>query len=96
MQAFYHGTTSAANIGHMLCPPADTGVLSEKGRNKNLDRVFFTRDLGLARIYAGRAARSLGGTPVVYRVISPVDTKCLSERKGASVYHAQWAFCEAL
>ena len=33
-----------------------TGRLSEEGRKKNLDRVFFTSSIGSARIYAGRAA----------------------------------------
>lgn len=80
----------------MLCPPVDTGVISEVGRKKNLDRVFFTEDIGLAKIYAGRAARSYGGEPVVYRVVSPVDVVCLSDTKGATVYHAEWAFCEEI
>ena len=93
---FYHGTTTAANIGHKLLPPKATNVISEKGRKKNLDRVFFTKDIGLARIYAGRAARSYGGDPVVYRVISPVDVVCMNDAKGATVYHASAAFCEVV
>lgn len=78
----------------MLIPPISTGTISESSRKKNLDRVFFTEDLGLAKIYAGRAARSIGGKPVIYRVVSPVDTVCLSDVVGATVYHAKWAFCE--
>ena len=62
----------------------------------HLDRVFFTADIGLARIYAGRAARSIGGDPVLYRVVCPVDVVCMNDDKGASVYHAAWAFCEEL
>lgn len=58
---FYHGSCSLAGIKNMLVPPSDTNVLSEQGRKKNLDRIFFTKDIGLARIYAGRASRSIGG-----------------------------------
>ncbi|ANN86492.1 hypothetical protein KNT56_gp108 [Escherichia phage phT4A] len=93
---YYHGSCTAAGIESMLLPPCDSDTLSEKGRKKNLDRVFFTADIGLARIYAGRAARSIGGEPVLYRVVCPVDVVCMNEDKGASVYHAAWAFCEEL
>lgn len=93
---FYHGSCTVAGIENMLLPPVDSNVISEKGRNKNLDRVFFTADIGLARIYAGRAARSIGGEPVLYRVVCPVDLVCMNDTKGASVYHANWAFCEKL
>lgn len=96
MKTFYHGSSSNANIDFMLCPPEVTGVLSEVGRKKNLGRVFFTEDIGLARIYAGRAARSYGGEPRLYRVVAPVDVVCLSDVKGATVYHAEWAFCEEI
>ncbi len=93
---FYHGTSTSTGIDFMLIPPNDSGTISEKGRKKNLDRVFFTTDLGLAKIYAGRASRSIGGKPVVYRVVSPVDVQCLNNADGASVYHAAWAFCERI
>ncbi|AGJ71639.1 hypothetical protein Lw1_gp233 [Escherichia phage Lw1] len=91
---YYHGSCTAAGIESMLLPPCASETLSEKGRKKNLDRVFFTADIGLARIYAGRAARSIGGDPVLYRVVCPVDAVCMNDDKGASVYHAAWAFCE--
>jgi hypothetical protein len=93
---FYHGSSSSANIENMLCPPEETGVLSETGRKKNLDRVFFTEDIGLAKIYAGRAAKSIGGEPVLFRVVNPVDTVCMNDAQGASVYHADWAFAELI
>lgn len=96
MSVYYHGTTSIANINHLLLPPSDTSVISEKGRNKNLDRIFFTTDIGLAKIYAGRATKSLGGEPIILRVVSPVNVVCLSGEAGASVYHADWAFCETV
>lgn len=93
---FYHGSCTEAGIQNMLLPPEDSGVLSETGRNKNLNRVFFTEDLGLAKIYAGRAAKSIGGEPVLFRVIAPVDTVCMNETPGATVYHASWAFVEQI
>lgn len=95
-KVFYHGSCTAAGIESMLLPPSDSGVLSETGRNKNLGRIFFTEDIGLAKIYAGRAAKSIGGDPVLFRVIAPVDTVCMNDAKGASVYHAEWAFAELI
>ena len=95
-EVYYHGSCTVAGIDHIIMPPSDTGVISEKGRKKNLGRVFFTKDLGLAKIYAGRAARSIGGEPVLYRVVAPVNVTCMNDTKGASVYHADWAFVEKL
>lgn len=94
--AYYHGSSTVCGISNLLCPPESTGVISESGRNKNLDRVFFTKDKGLARIYAGRASRSLGGEPVIFRVVCPVDVVVMNDTPGASVLHAAWAFVEAL
>jgi conserved hypothetical protein len=93
---YYHGTTDANGINFILLPPVVTDSLSEKGRKKNLDRVFYTHDLGLARIYAGRAARSIGGNPIILRVVTPVDAICMNDADGASVYHCSWAFCEPI
>lgn len=93
---FYHGTSSALNIGHRLLPPDETNRLSELGRKKNLDRVFFTADLGSARIYAGKAVRRWGGEAVIYRVypVGPVET--IQPRGGTTVYAAPWALIEPL
>lgn len=85
-ETFYHGTS--VDLADRLLPPEQTGTCSERGRARNLDRVFFTRDLGYARIYAGRAAASLGGSPRIYRVVPEGDVVVLSARPGASVYHA--------
>lgn len=93
---FYHGSCTLGLKGNMLLPPESTDVISEKGRKKNLNRVFFTRDRGLAKVYARRAARSIGGEPTLFRVISPVDTQLMSAVPGATVYHAEWAFVEQL
>lgn len=94
MKTFYHGTSTSCDIEFMLLPPEVSNTLSEKGRKKNLGRIFFTEDLGLARIYAGRTSRSLGGNPIIFKVVSPVDVVCMNSTPGASVYHAAWAFCE--
>lgn len=93
---FYHGSCTLGLKGNMLLPPEMTDTISEKGRKKNLDRVFFTKDIGLARIYSGRAARSIGGEPTLYRVICPVDLICMNDAGGSSVYHASWAFVEQI
>lgn len=95
-ETFYHGSCSIAGIDNMLLPPKNSGVISEKGRNKNLNRIFFTKDIGLAKIYAGRASKSIGGDPVLYRVVAPVDVVCMNDANGASVFHAEWAFCERI
>lgn len=93
---FYHGTSSALNIGHRLLPPDETNRLSELGRKKNLDRVFFTADLGSARIYAGKAVRRWGGEAVIYQVypVGPVEE--IQSRAGTTVYAAPWALIEPL
>lgn len=96
LEVYYHGSCTAAGIQNLLLPPEATDTISEKGRKKNLDQVFFTKDLGLAKIYAGRAARSIGGEPVLFRVVSPVNVTCMNSTPGASVYHADWAFVEAM
>lgn len=96
VKVFYHGSSTACGIENMLLPPDVSNTLSEKGRNKNLNRVFFTEDLGLAKVYAGRACKSLGGEPVLFRVIMPVDAVCMNDTKGATVWHAEWAFCEEI
>lgn len=96
VKVFYHGSSTACGIEHMLLPPELSDTLSEKGRNKNLDRVFFTEDIGLAKIYAGRAAKSLGGEPILYRVVSPIDPVCMNSTPGATVYHCAASFVEEI
>lgn len=94
---FFHGSSSAILPldEYKLLPPAATGVLSESGRRKNLDRVFFTRDLGLAAIYAAKAVKRFGGRRVIRRVVVPSgDVSCLSNRKGATVFHAPQAWLD--
>lgn len=93
---YYHGSSSECGIETMLLPPCESDTLSEKGRLKNLDRVFFTEDRKSAIIYAGRACRQFGGKPKLYRVIPQGDIVCLNETKGSTVYHAGYAFVEEI
>lgn len=93
---FYHGTSSNCNISNMLIPPVDSKFLSEEGRNKNLDKVFFTKDKGLAKVYAGRTCNRVGGSKKLYRVIPMGDVVVLSDKLGASVYYCDWAFVEEI
>lgn len=95
-RTFYHGSSTACGIEHKLLPPEDSGFLQEEGRKKNLDKVFFTTDLGSARIYAGRAVNRFGGSPIIYRVIPMGEVTCLNDTVGSSVYYAQWAFVEQI
>jgi ADP-Ribosyltransferase in polyvalent proteins len=88
---YAHGTTDANDIGDMLLPPKDTGVISEKGRKKNLDAVFFTKTPKAASIYAGRAARSIGGKPVILEVIPVGEVKALNTTPGSEVFYAEKA-----
>ena len=85
---YFHGTSSALRVRGRLLPPKESGALSEKGRKKNLHLVFFTEDEKYARIYAGRACQRFGGKPVVCRVVPVGEVKCLSSRKGATVFVA--------
>jgi len=93
-EVYYHGSSSECGIDFMLLPPEMTEVLSEEGRKKNLDQIFFSKDVGLAKVYAGRACARFGGKPKLYRVVPMTDVVTLSDAKGASVYHAGWAFVE--
>lgn len=95
-KVFYHGSCTVAGIKNKLLPPNETGTISEVGRKKNLGKIFFTEDIGLAKIYAGRAARSIGGEPVLYRVVSPENLECMDNSKGASIYTADSAFVEKI
>lgn len=97
-RVFYHGTSTAVikECEYYLLPPSVTGIIQEAGRKKNLDKVFFTADYGLAQIYAGRAKNRFGGEPVVYRVIPMGEVTVVDDRPGASVYMTDWAFIEKL
>ena len=64
----YHGTIRENIATGAILPPTQTGIIQEEGRKKRLDCVFATPNEGLARVYAGRAARRFGGEPVVVEV----------------------------
>lgn len=94
---FYHGTTTNANIDYKLLPPCESGTLSEEGRKKNLDKIFFTTSLNYAKVYAGRAVARFGGEPVILRVIPPVnETELFSDTVGCDIHIAPHAFCERI
>lgn len=96
-RTFYHGSSTACGIDYMLLPPEQSGKLQEESRaksGKNLDQVFFTEDLGSAKVYAGRACKVFGGQPVIYRVIPMGDVVCINATAGSTVYHSGWAFVE--
>lgn len=83
----YHGTSSP-DLSREVLPPDATQVISEKGRNKNLNKVFFTKDYKSADIYAKRAARSYGGNPRVLKVIPMGEVTIVNENQGTTVFHA--------
>lgn len=98
-KTYYHGSSDAVLDPHgfRLLPPKETGNVQEKGRKKNLDRVFFTTDPESAEIYAGRAVQRFGGKPIVVRAIpADNDVKALNTDPGTSVYHGSGAFYEPL
>jgi hypothetical protein len=88
---YYHGTSVRLQPGSLVLPPKETGKQSEKGRKKNLDVVFFTKDPRSALIYAGRAAKSLGGSPVVYAVEPQGPLGVLNDQPGTTVFFAPYA-----
>lgn len=85
----YHGTSNHS-ITNKILPPQTTGVLSEVGRKKNLNKVFYTDTENSAKIYAGRAKNSYGGTPKVHRVIPMGDLETLNDTKGTEVHHSDY------
>jgi hypothetical protein len=90
---FYHGTSDKIlSIGDKLIPPNDTGMLSERGRKVNLDKVFFTHDKRSASTYARKAVKEFGGNPVVYEVSPIGDIGTLNDKPGTTVFHADWAY----
>lgn len=83
----YHGT-SAEVLSREVLPPDATQVISEKGRKKNLNKVFFTKEPKSAEIYAKRAASSYGGNPRVLKVIPMGEVTTVNENQGTTVFHA--------
>ena len=84
---FYHGTAIEMEEGDELLPPEKTGVISESGRKKNRDKVFFTKDKGSAKIYAGRAKKSLDKDQGFIYEVDPVgEVVCLNDNPGTTVF----------
>ena len=82
---YYHGTSR--KLSGYVTPPKEHGLeIQEKGRKKNLDKVFITNDIGSAKIYAGRAKNALGGKPIIY-VVEPVgNMTTINSNKGTTVF----------
>jgi len=95
-KVYYHGSSSNCNINNKLLPPDISDNISESGRLKNLDKVFFTEDKKSALIYAGRACHVFGGKVVLYRVIPMAKIDCLNNSKGTSVFMTSWALVEKI
>jgi hypothetical protein len=95
-ETFYHGTSTAVGLkpGVDLLPPDQTDKISEKGRKKNLDKVFFTKDIGSAKIYAGRAVNQFGGQPVVFKVTPVGKIEALNLTPGSTVFMSPKASIE--
>lgn len=80
----YHGTSNEG-ISNLVLPPSTTGVISEQGRKKNLEKVFFTKTEKSAQIYAGRARNVYGGEKRVLAVVPIGSVEVLNDRKGTEV-----------
>lgn len=93
---YYHGSSSALDITDRLLPPNESNKLSEVGRNKNLDKVFFTKDKKSALIYAAKAVKQFGGEPVLFRVYPVGDIEVLNSNAGTTVFMAPWAYVEKI
>jgi hypothetical protein len=91
-KTIYHGTNRDFSSGDYIKPPEETGEISEKGRKKNLNKVFFTLDKGSAKIYAGRAVQSFGfGDPSVYEVEPVGEIEWSNKTPGTTVLMAPMA-----
>jgi hypothetical protein len=86
----YHGTSNP-NINNIILPPIETKIISEKGRKKNLDKVFFTKSYKSAQIYAGRAFNSYGGNKRVLPIIPIGKVEIVNSNKGSEVFMADYA-----
>lgn len=90
---YFHGTNLPdLKIGALILAPSKTGRTSEKGRLKNLDVVFFTKDPKSAKIYGDRAVHSFGGgVSTVYQVEPQGPITTLNDTPGTTVFHAPYA-----
>ena len=91
---YFHGTSSKVGITDRILPSHMTGVLSELGRKRRLDRVFLTPDVGSAKVYAGRAVSRFGGEPRIYHAYPVGEVEKIHDIPGTGVYHAPWAYAE--
>jgi len=87
---YYHGSTQQLSIGDYILPPDQTDTISEIGRKKNLDKIFFTKDYKSAWIYAYRAQRAIGGIPVVYEIEPIGKIEVLNSTPGTTVLYSDY------
>ena len=71
MRTFYHGTTDLFKINNVLLPPSITNNKREEWRKKYVDKVFLTDSLLSASMYAKKACKKYGGTPIIY-IVKPI------------------------
>lgn len=74
MRTFYHGTSTALDVGQVLLPANETTVLREEFRKKLRNVVFITTSMVSAERYAKKAVQRFGGQPVVYTVKPDFDS----------------------
>lgn len=86
---FYHGTTTALEIGDFILPPKQTGKQTEP-RVQRRGKIFLTQDLDYAYQYANIATKKWGGEPVVYEVIPDGYVKQIAGPP-KSAFHAEKA-----
>ena len=84
---FYHGTSSLAPISDRITPPDGHSFgINEVGRTKHAQKVFFTTVKGYASTYARGCCKRVGGTPVVYEVLSS-NPKLMVKCDGLDIYY---------
>ncbi len=85
--AFYHGTSTLAEIEDKLLPPDLHGFgINELGRTKHAQKVFFTTVKGYAGTYARGTVSRVGGKPVIYEVLAK-QPKLMCKHKGLDIYY---------
>lgn len=83
---FYHGTSSLSCLEDKLLPPSQHSFgINEIDRKKHDNKVFFTTHKDYALRYARGCVSRVGGTPVVYEVLSS-KPKLMTSVKGCDVW----------
>lgn len=74
---YYHGTSDTLNlnIGDIIKPAKNTGILREDFRTRDNDIVFSTFNKKSARYYAKKAVEKFGGNPIIFIVNPDITTE---------------------